>query len=185
MFILWTAEYIWRRDLKPGVIRVSMNIFSASENIHGDGRGRIMSERDLSKYVRRVMKLKGLTHKDVQRLSGGRITDAYVASISIGRAGNPSAEKLKALADGLGVDPDLLFHLACGMPDGLGGNRKVSPAAELMIILETVQKAVAVPDIVDILNELLRLSPKERATVLKSLRGVAAKPRSRRKNTTS
>jgi transcriptional regulator with XRE-family HTH domain len=145
-----------------------------------------MSERDLSKYVRRVMKLKGLTHKDVQRLSGGRITDAYVASISIGRAGNPSAEKLKALADGLGVDPDLLFHLACGMPDGLGDNRKASPAAELMIILETVQKAVAVPDIIDILNELLRLSPKERGTFLKSLKRVAAaKPRSRRKNTKS
>jgi|GEM_PF-6537988 len=71
------------------------------------------------------------------------------------------------------------------MPDGLGGDRKASPAAELMIILETVQKAVAVPDIVDILNELLRLSPEERVTVLKSLRGVAAKPRSRRKNTRS
>ena len=145
-----------------------------------------MSERSLSKYVRRVMKHKGLTHKDVQRLSGGRITDAYVASISIGRAGNPSAEKLKALADGLGVDPDLLFHLACGMPDAPGKGRKTSPAAELMMVFETVQRAIVIPEIADILNELVRLLPEERGRFIRSLKRVAAaKAKSRRKNTKS
>ena len=56
------------------------------------------------------MKLKGLTQKDVQRMSGGRITDGYVASITTGRAKNLSVDKLKALADGLGVDVDALFE---------------------------------------------------------------------------
>src|SRR5882724_13577091 len=85
------------------------------------------ARRDLGEYVKRVMKLKGLTQKDVQRVSGGRITDGYVASISIGRARNPSVDKLKALADGLGVDMDELFHVACGLPeDGRSGEEQSS-----------------------------------------------------------
>lgn len=141
-----------------------------------------MSGRDLSEYVRQVMKLKGLTQKDVQRLSGGKITDGYVASISIGRARNPSVEKLQALADGLGVDPDVLFHIASGMPEPLPEKRKSSPAAELLMILETVQKAVVIPEVTEILNELLRLSPEERGRFLRSLKRLAAaKSKSRRK----
>lgn len=138
--------------------------------------------KDFSEYVRRVMKLKGLTQKDVQRMSRGRITDGYVASISIGRANNPSVEKLKALADGLGVDADELFHVACGLPEPRDERRK-SPAADLMIILETVQKAVVIPDVTEILNELLRLSPEERATFLRSLKRLGAMKRKSRRKT--
>ena len=39
--------------------------------------------RGLGEFVKRVMALKGLTQKDVQRMSGDRITDGYVASITI------------------------------------------------------------------------------------------------------
>ena len=70
--------------------------------------------KQLGEYVKWVMKLKGLTQKDVQRLSGWQITDGYVASITTGRAGNLSVDKLRALADGLGVDLDDLFHVASG-----------------------------------------------------------------------
>ena len=58
------------------------------------------TKNDLSEYVKRVMKLKGLTQKDVQRMSGWRITDGYVASITTARATNLSVDKLLALADG-------------------------------------------------------------------------------------
>ncbi len=142
-----------------------------------------MPGRELSEFVRRVMKAKGLTQKEVQRLSGGKITDGYVASISIGRASNPSAEKLRALGDGLGVHPDVLFHLACGMPEPIGEGQKISPASELLVFVETVQKAVVIPDVIEILNELIRLSPEERAKLLMSLKKIAAvKRKSRRKN---
>ena len=141
-----------------------------------------MPQRELSKFVRQVMKAKGLTHKDVQRLSGGKITDGYVASISIGRAKNPSAEKLKALGDGLGIHPDVLFHLACGMPEPIDEERRNSLAAEFLMFVETVQKAVVMPDVIEVLNELLRLSPEERTGLLKSLRKMAAVKGKRRKN---
>ena len=120
------------------------------------------AKHDLGEYVKRVMKLKGLTQKDVQRMSGGRITDGYVASITTGRAKNLSVDKLRALADGLGVDTDELFHVACGLQDDSG----VSNAPDSLMILETVQQAVMSPAVTQILHEVVGLSPEERAGLL-------------------
>lgn len=140
------------------------------------------ARQDLSEYVRRVMKLKGLTQKDVQRMSGGRITDGYVASITIGRASNLSVEKLQALADGLGVDIDELFHVACGVPEKARGKRKGDRAPDPMMILETVQKAVASPDVTEILHEVVRLSTEERADLLRYIKRLGSiKAKSQRK----
>ena len=51
---------------------------------------------DLSRYVRRVIMQKGLTQRDVELRSEGKITDGYVADILRGAAKNPSVEKIKA-----------------------------------------------------------------------------------------
>src|SRR5215813_14115790 len=134
---------------------MSRNIFRQCENIQTLGRA-IMSQENLRDYVRRITKLKGLSNRDVQRLSGGRITDSYVASIKSGRAHNPSAEKLSALADGLGVDRDELFYLACGRRAPVDETPENSPA-DLMLVLEIMQKVVLVPNVPEILNELLCL----------------------------
>jgi transcriptional regulator with XRE-family HTH domain len=159
-----------------------MNICRIGQNIHSEKEGVDMSGRDLSEYVRKIMKLKGLTQKDVQRLSGGRITDGYVASISIGRANNPSVDKLKALADGLGVDADDLFHVACGRPERPDEKRS-SPGADLVMILEILQKAVMTPDMIEIMHEILLLSPEERDASLRKLRKRGAMNRKSRTKT--
>ena len=125
----------------------------------------------LSAYVRRVMKLKGLTQNDVERMSGGRITDGYVASITTDRATNLSVEKLVALADGLGVDADELFHVARGLPED---ERTTTYTTDTLKILETVQKAVASPDVTEILNQAVRMSPEQRRLLLKSMKRVGA-----------
>jgi transcriptional regulator with XRE-family HTH domain len=141
-----------------------------------------MSRTNLKEYVRRIMKLKGLTNRDVQRLSGGRITDSYVASIKIGRAENPSADKLEALAEGLGVDADELFHITCGRLESLAERHKKTPA-DLMLILEIVQKAVVVPQVPEILNELLCLSADEREMFLKYFKRLNETRRTSRRKT--
>ena len=123
----------------------------------------------LSEYVRRVMKLKGLTQNDVERMSGGRITDGYVASITTDRATNLSVEKLVALADGLGVDIDELFHVARGLPED---ERKTTYTADALKILEIVQMAVVSPDVTEILTEAVRMSPEQRRLLLKSMKRV-------------
>jgi transcriptional regulator with XRE-family HTH domain len=124
----------------------------------------------LSEFVRRIMKLKGLTQKDIERMSGGRITDGYVASITTERATNLSVDKLVALADGLGVDPDELFRVARGLAEG---EHDRTHTGEALMILEIVQKAVASPDVTEILNEAVRMSPEERALLLRSMQRVA------------
>jgi transcriptional regulator with XRE-family HTH domain len=129
------------------------------------------------------MKLKGLTQKDVQRMSGGRITDGYVASISIGRACNPSVDKLKALADGLGVDMDELFHVACGLPADTDDSGKSSYAPDPLMILENVRKAIVNPDVIQILHSVVALSPDERASLLGFIQRLGStKGKSRRRN---
>ena len=80
------------------------------------------------------MKLKRLTQKDVDRMSGGRITAAYVGSITTGRADNLSVEKVKALAAGLGVDVDDLFHVACGLPEEFPGQPESNRAQAALMI---------------------------------------------------
>ena len=125
----------------------------------------------LSQYVRRVMKLKGLTQNDVERMSGGRITDGYVASITTNRATNLSVEKLVALADGLGVDADELFHVARGLPED---EQTTTYTTDALNILETVQKVVASPEVTEILDEALRMSPEKRRLLLKLMKRVGA-----------
>ena len=125
----------------------------------------------LSQYVRRVMKLKGLTQNDVERMSGGRITDGYVASITTNRATNLSVDKLVALADGLGVDADELFHVARGLPED---EQTTTYTTDALNILETVQKVVASPEVTEILDEALRMSPEKRRLLLKLMKRVGA-----------
>ena len=138
------------------------------------------AKHGLGEYVKRVMKLKGLTQKDVQRMSGGRITDGYVASITTGRAKNLSVDKLKALADGLGVDTDELFHVACGLR-GLDDSG-VRNAPDSLMILETVQQAVMSPAVTQILHEVVGLSPEERAGLLGFIKRLGStKRKSKRK----
>jgi transcriptional regulator with XRE-family HTH domain len=140
------------------------------------------AKQHLGEYVKWVMKLKGLTQKDVQRMAGGRITDGYVASITTGRASNLSVEKLKALADGLGVDLDELFHIASGRPEKLDGRNKTRRATNPLVILETVQKVVASPDVTEILHEVVGLSSEERASLLGFIKRLGTiKRKARRK----
>src|SRR4030095_8369384 len=134
---------------------------------------------DLSEYVKRVMKLKGLTQKDVQQMSGWKITDGYVASITTARATNLSVDKLLALADGLGVDYDELFHIASGAGKMNDGKARSTP--DSLMILETVQQVVMSPVVTQILHEVVRLSNEERAGLLEYVKKLGSKRKSRRK----
>jgi transcriptional regulator with XRE-family HTH domain len=138
---------------------------------------------DLSEYVKRVMKLKGLTQKDVQQMSGWKITDGYVASITTARATNLSVDKLLALADGLGVDYDELFHVASGVGKAYDG--KIRSAPDPLVILETVQQVVMSPVVTQILHEVVKLSNEEKAALLEHVRKLATTKRKSRRSTKS
>jgi transcriptional regulator with XRE-family HTH domain len=68
----------------------------------------------LGDFVRRVRRENRLSTTDVEKRSGGRISDAYVTRIENGQVKNVSGEKLAALAKGLGITEPMLFSLVCG-----------------------------------------------------------------------
>ena len=84
----------------------------------------------LSKFVRDTRLEKHLSAGDVERNSGGRISDAYVLRIESGNVANVSPEKLDALADGLGIPVDQIYRVARGLP-------QETPKERLEILAET------------------------------------------------
>lgn len=130
-----------------------------------DSKGKI----GLGDYVRSAMKRKGLTLRDIERNSGGRITDGYVSGIINGEAKNLTVEKLKALAAGLGVDVIDLFEAACGNFDQAKQQAVNDPSHSLMV-LALMQKVVISPELTEILQEIVRISPDDRPMVLRALR---------------
>ncbi|MEK6303423.1 MAG: helix-turn-helix domain-containing protein [Acidobacteriota bacterium] len=75
-----------------------------------------LKQETLAEYVTRIISEKNLKQHEVKEISGGEITDGYVRGIMTGKARNPSVDKLKALARGLGVSEDEIFKVARGLP---------------------------------------------------------------------
>ena len=75
----------------------------------------VIRQETLDKYVRRILKEKGLSLSDVERRSGGGISDSYICGIINGTVGSLTIIKLKALAQGLGIGEDELFAVARGV----------------------------------------------------------------------
>ena len=67
----------------------------------------------LADFVRRVMEEKGLSAVQVQRNSGGEISDTYVLKIRDGKGKRPSLSRLKGLAKGLN-EPEERVMLEAG-----------------------------------------------------------------------
>lgn len=71
-------------------------------------------EESLARYVRRVLKEKGLSYAEVEERSEGAISDSYIGNIVTGSVGSVTVAKLKALARGLDVSEDEIFGVARG-----------------------------------------------------------------------
>jgi len=81
-----------------------------------------MDRESLGAFVRRIRRKKNVSCADVSRRSarfGKRIAGSYVNRIENDPKLRPSADRLKALADGLGVPADEVFARAIGFaPEG-------------------------------------------------------------------
>jgi transcriptional regulator with XRE-family HTH domain len=141
-------------------------------------------KNDLGRYVRRVMKQKGLTLREIEMRSEGRITDGYISSIINGGPKNLTVEKIKALADGLSVDALELFEVACvGSQGSARGKAQVDPSHSLMI-LRLMQEVAVSEELTELLQEAVQLPPEDRHMVLRTIRALneakSAGSRSRR-----
>ena len=138
-------------------------------------------KQGLSRYVDRVMKEKHLSRHDVNLRSGGEITDSYVSGIINGSAKNLSVDKLKALARGLRVREMELIRVAFGLSDEPVPQR-VTDQSHNLLLLDITRKTVIGNDIAEIVQEVIKLSPPERAIVLQYVKRLGrADRRSQRK----
>jgi transcriptional regulator with XRE-family HTH domain len=125
---------------------------------------------ELSQYVRRIMRMKRLTLRDVEVRSKSKITDGYISGIINGAAKNPSVEKVMALAMGLGVAPEELFYVACGLPARHPGSAHPVDPSLAQQALELMHKVLINPDLMDIMQEAVNLPPTERERALRSIK---------------
>ena len=125
-----------------------------------------MTGEKFSEYLARVMKQKGLSARDVERNSGNKINNSHVSKFLRGTETNPSANAMKALAAGLGVNPHDIFAAVTGyLPD------ETPPSSpDVLEILSMMEKIAINPDLREALRELMRLSPEELASHLQLLR---------------
>ena len=121
---------------------------------------------NLSSYVQRIMREKGLKRSDVARNSGDKIAGSYVGRIIAGTVKNLSVEKIEALARGLDVDAHEIFTASIGRPPR---SAKGEPTVDLPTFGDMVQKLATVADLL----ELFRMCPGyERQRPKCSARGV-------------
>jgi transcriptional regulator with XRE-family HTH domain len=121
---------------------------------------------DLSRYVKRVMRQKGLKVRDVELRSGGQISNGYVSGVMSGSVTNLSIDKLKALARGLGVDVHEILDVVCGPRAALRGESLIA-SSQWLEFLDLMQKIVASGEMMEIIEEAVLLSGEERLIVLK------------------
>ena len=136
-----------------------------------------MVRSSLGSYVRKVMKQKGLTLRDIETRSDGKITDGYVADILRGSANNPSAEKIKALGRGLGVDPHRIFEIIVGPRQQEAVKLSREEVPEVGEFLELMQEVAERPDLVKIVEAAVLLLPDERLVFLRSLEAFNTRKR--------
>ena len=73
------------------------------------------SREDLADFIRRIINEKKLKLREVEEVSsrkGNKITHGYLSKILSRKSGNPSVEKLHAIAIGLGVHSKEVFAAA-------------------------------------------------------------------------
>jgi transcriptional regulator with XRE-family HTH domain len=157
-----------------GELVMSTNIFDRSLNKIDTSLDRQADDaEDLRQYVKRTLKLKRLSLRDVQRRSGGDITQGYVGAIIKGTNSNLTVDKLKALARGLGVDEDEMFLVARGAGGQRERSARLSDQGMALSVLELLQKTVSDVELLQILDLLAQLTPPSRVAVLKVVKRLA------------
>jgi transcriptional regulator with XRE-family HTH domain len=131
----------------------------------------------LAQYVTRIIKEKDLKHHEVKELSGGRITDGYVRGIMSGKASNPSVDKLKALAQGLGVLEDEIFRVARGLPPQGDGKKTKEQETNYQAILSLMLGSLKNRTLADLLVEASRLPLESQQEAVELLRYLNTRKR--------
>jgi transcriptional regulator with XRE-family HTH domain len=96
--------------------------------------------------------------QDLERATGGAVTRSYISNLKKGRIGSPGLDKLEAIAGAMGFPPALWFG---------SGTDDRAPDAALAAALEDETAR-------EVLEEVLRLGPRDRRLLLGIARQLAS-----------
>ncbi|HXG94070.1 MAG TPA: helix-turn-helix transcriptional regulator [Blastocatellia bacterium] len=125
--------------------------------------------KNLSHYLKRVMREKKLSRFDVARNSGGEIAASYIGRMIAGSVTNLSVEKIVALAAGLDVDPYEIFAASVDRPPRDGKGRFI---IDLSTFGDIVQRLAGDGEMLEILQHCLNMSDRDRQALLTTLRSA-------------
>lgn len=66
----------------------------------------------LGTFLRQVRSSRGVSLRDVERITNGRVSNGYLSQLETGRIANPSVATLQFLSAAYGVDPMTLMERA-------------------------------------------------------------------------
>jgi transcriptional regulator with XRE-family HTH domain len=129
----------------------------------------------LGQYIKRIMRQKKLTVRDIEKGCDNELTHSYVARIIKDKVENPTLATMVALAKGLDEDLYQVFKAASGQSP----RETIDP----LFLLEVIQKAFLHPELLEVIEGWDRLPKKLRETIVHAVRQsrLQAKKKPKRK----
>ena len=124
-------------------------------------------KEDLPQLIRRIVKEKKLKLREIESKSGGAIAQSYVSRLMTGNVRNPTIDKLVALARGLEIDPHIVFTAAHGQPPQSETGPEAAEEIGAVEFASMMQKVVSNASLMEIMKEVIQLSPEEYEPVLR------------------
>jgi transcriptional regulator with XRE-family HTH domain len=124
-------------------------------------------KENLSQLIRRAVRQKKLTLRQVQQKSGGKIDESYVSRIMTGNVTNITLDKLVALACGIGEDPHTLFTAYYGRLPRSESEPQDVFELDVQEFVSLMQEMSVNPDLVEIMRGAVLLRPEECAAVIR------------------
>ena len=128
----------------------------------------------LSEFIQRILRQKGLSLHDVERNSEKAITSSYLSKIINGKVKSIGVEIIVGLAKGLDVDPFDVFAAILGRSTKEG---EISSS----LLIDIMQKVVADPQLVIVIQKWPKLSVKGRAVLLQYMEALSEPEKKSRK----
>lgn len=126
-----------------------------------------MNKSGLGQLVRRIVKRKDLSLRDVERAAGGEIANSTISRIMNGVVTNITVDKLISLAHAIDEDPHVLFTAAYGRAP-LSAD-KPPTQMDAATLVDLMQRIVADPHLAAILQVMMELRPDEYPVILRFL----------------
>jgi transcriptional regulator with XRE-family HTH domain len=134
--------------------------------------GEMMSET-LAEYLDRNFKQRNLKPADVAELSG--LSASYISRLLKGEKKNLTVETIAILVESLDLNAIELFTVAYGKPV------EVRQGIDPNLLIDTFQKLVLNPDLIDLIQGLSRLPAKQQKTIIDTVKVLSVKAQKKKK----